>query len=242
MDTNRSVRIGHFQTTGFSSNRTRFSQLQIHSLRGFLPAVLLLSAAIPTLAHAQTVFHFSEEVHWGNAVLPPGDYVITSLDVRSARATPGGIASDHDSGSSPASEIDHQESASRKSIPANGRLFPVRNPRNQAMPYAQAETIYLSACRVVEQEFHRAESLRPRLTLVLGANRDALYYPNREIQLRKWDGYRFAQGVVLLAVDDMLPRDKQILLTKLAVLEAESTVDVRELKDGRGLLNAGPRN
>ena len=110
------------------------------------------------------------------------------------------------------------------------------------MPYAQAETIYLSACRVVEQEFHRAEPLRPRLTLVLGANRDALYYPNREIQLRKWDGYRFAQGVVLLAVDDMLPRDKQILLTKLAVLEAESTVDVRELKDGRALLNAGPRN
>ncbi len=110
------------------------------------------------------------------------------------------------------------------------------------MPYAQAETIYLSACRVVEQEFHRAEPLRPRLTLVLGANRDALYNPNRAIQLRKWDGYRFAQGVVLLAVDDMLPKDKQILLTKLAVLEAESTVDVRELKDGRALLNAGPRN
>jgi hypothetical protein len=188
------------------------------------------------------VFHFPEEVHWGNAVLPPGDYVITSLDVRSAGAARGFSASDRDSASSTAPEIDPQEVAGGNSTPANGRLFPVRNPRNQAMPYAQAEMIYLSACRVVEQEFRRSEPLRPRLTLVLGANRDALYYPNREIQLKKWNEYRFAQGVVLLAVDDMLPKDKQILLTKLAVLEAESTVDVRDLKGGRGLLNAGPRN
>lgn len=242
MGPNHSARIAHFQTVWLSSNMTRFSKLPIHSMRRFLPAVWLLSAAIPTLAHAQTVFHFSEEVHWGNAVLPPGDYVITSLDVRSAAAARGFAQSDRDSASSTAGEIDHQEAAGGNSTPANGRLFPVRNPRNQAMPYAQAETIYLSACRVVEQEFRRTEPLRPRLTLVLGANRDALYYPNREIQLKKWNDYRFAQGVVLLAVEDMLPKDKQILLTKLAVLEAESTVDVRELRGGRGLLNAGPRN
>ena len=82
----------------------------------------------------------------------------------------------------------------------------------------------------------------PRLTLVLGADQDRLYFPNREIQLKKWDKYEFAQGVVLLAVNDMLPEEKKDSLSKLALLEAESTVDVRELKGGRGLLHAGPRN
>lgn len=240
MGPSRSARIAHFQNTSFSSNKT-LGKLPIHLLRRSLPAALLLSAVMPTLAGAQTVFHFSEEVRWGNAVLPPGDYVITSLDVRNTGTAPGVAVSGHDTAFPTAGNAD-QEGASDNSIPANGRWFAVRNPRNQAMPYTQAETIYLSACRVVEQEFRRAEPLRPRLTLVLGANRDGLYFRNREIQLKKWDDYQFAQGVVLLAVDDMLPRDKKILLSRLAVLEAESTVDVRELKAGRAPTSAGLQN
>lgn len=241
MGSSRSARIARFQIPSFSSNKT-LGKLPIHSLRRSLPAALLLSAVIPALAQAQTVFHFSEEVHWGNAVLPPGDYVITSLDVRNNGTAPKFAASDRDSALFAARGAG-QEGAGGNSIPANGRLFAIRNPRNQAVPLAQAEMIYLSACRVVEQEFHRAESLRPRLTLVLGANRDSVYFPNREIQLKKWDDYQFAQGVVLLAVDDMLPKDKKILLTRLSVLEAESTVDVRELKGGRASVSAaGPQN
>ena len=241
MGPSRSARIARFRITSFSSNKT-LSKLPIHLLRRSLPAALLFSAVIPRIARAQTVFHFSEEVHWGNAVLPPGDYVITSLDVRSTAAARRFAGSDRDSASSTAREIDHQEAAGGNSTPANGRLFPVRNPRNQAMPYAQAETIYLSACRVVEQEFRRAEPLRPRLTLVLGASRDGVYFRNREIQLKKWNDYQFAQGVVLLAVDDMLPKDKKILLTRLSVLEAESTVDVRELEGGRAPVSGKPQN
>lgn len=121
-------------------------------------------------------------------------------------------------------------------------IFTIHNPRNQTIPYAKARTIYLSACRVVEQEYNRTEPLRPRLTLFLGAAKDLLYHPNREIQLKKWDDYKFAQGVVMLAVNDMFPEDKKYSLSNLALLEAESTVDVSEFKSGRTRLRAGPRN
>jgi len=240
MGPSRSARIARFRITSFSSNKT-LSKLLIHLLRRSLPAALLFSAVIPRIARAQTVFHFSEEVHWGNAVLPPGDYVITSLDAKSNGTASRSAASGRDSALSTARDTG-QEGAGGSAIPAHGRLFAIRNPRNQAMPYAQAETIYLSACRVVEQEFRRAEPLRPRLTLVLGASRDGVYFRNREIQLKKWNDYQFAQGVVLLAVDDMLPKDKKILLTRLSVLEAESTVDVRELEGGRAPVSGKPQN
>jgi hypothetical protein len=108
------------------------------------------------------------------------------------------------------------------------------------VPYAEAQTIYLSACRVVEQEYGRTERLRPRLTLLLGAAEDRVYYPNREIQLKKWDEYKFAQGVVILAVNDMFPEDKKYSLSNLALLEAESTVNFSELKSGRTRLHTAP--
>jgi len=50
------------------------------------------------------------------------------------------------------------------------------------------------------------------------------------VQLTKWNKYQFAQGVVMLAVDDLLPTDMKISLTKLAVSTADSTVGVDELK------------
>ncbi len=83
---------------------------------------------------------------------------------------------------------------------------------------------------MVEQEFARTDPIRPRLTLVLGASADGVNYPKHEIQLTKWDKYQFAQGVVLLAVNDILPNDMRISLTRLAVLEAESTVGINELR------------
>jgi hypothetical protein len=95
---------------------------------------------------------------------------------------------------------------------------------------------------VVEQEFSRIDPIRPRLMLLLGTDIDRVCYPKREIQLTKWDEHKFAQGAVILAVNDMLPDDKKYSLSKLALPEAESTVDVRELKISRARLHAGPRN
>lgn len=123
-----------------------------------------------------------------------------------------------------------------------GGLFTIDNPRNQPLPYAEAQALYLSACKVVEQEFARTDPIRPRLTLVLGTGSDSVYYPKHEIQLKKWDKYQFAQGVVILAVNELLPDDMAISLTRLAVVEADSTVGVEELKNSRSPPNAGPRN
>ena len=134
-------------------------------------------------------------------------------------------------------QIDHQETASVDSPPAKD-LFLIDNPRNQTIPVSEAKTIYLSACRVVEQEFGRTDPIRPRLKLLIGSESDRVYFPKHEIQLKKWDKYKFAQGVVMLAADALLSQDKKISLTRLAVSEAEGTVDVHELKTVPTLLQA----
>lgn len=230
-----SVRIALFR-------RTDCSHVKIHSLRRFLLriAVFLTGAAIPsrTLGQAQPVFHFSKQVNVGDNVLPPGDYVITSLDIKNS----GAVVTFATRGRQPRSDSARDFVLSDDAPSANGGLFTIHNPQNQTVPYAKAQMIYLSACRVVEQEYSRTERLRPRLTLLLGAAKDQVYYPNHEIQLKKWDEYRFAQGVVTLAVADMFPEDKKSTLANLALLAAESTVDVREFKSSRARLGAGPRN
>jgi hypothetical protein len=233
--------------SGQDSSKANSGKLEMGSLRNVLlirSVIFLLLGVIayPNLARAQSVFHFSKEVHMGDTVLPPGDYVITSMDLKNGGAVltfapPTSPAAPN--AGAPALEI--QEGVSGDPSLAGG-FFAIHNPRKQVMPYPEAEMIYLSACRVVEQEFSRNDPIRPRLSLLLGSESDRVYYPGREIQLRKWDKYKFAQGVVVLAVESMLPEDRKHSLAKLALAEADSIVDVRELKISRNSLRATPRN
>jgi hypothetical protein len=135
-----------------------------------------------------------------------------------------------------------QQLVAGESRPAESPLLTIYNPRNRTIPVSEVQTIYLSACKVVEQEFSRTGPVRPRLRLFVGSDADRVYYPKYEIQLTKWDKFKFAQGVVILATDSLLPNAKKYSLSKLALVEAEGVVDVRELKDGRTSLAAGPRN
>ena len=102
----------------------------------------------------------------------------------------------------------------------------VRNDANQKWPSAEAEKVYLSACAVVQREFGASRELRPRVTLVLGANKNnvGLFFKNREIRLAKWDRYMFAQGVVWLAFEDLMPEEQLLLVSKRAVAWADATV------------------
>lgn len=84
--------------------------------------------------------------------------------------------------------------------------------------------------------------MRPRVTLVLGTSSTVVYYPTREIQLAKWDKYEFAQGVVLLAIENLLPLEERLSLTKLAVLQAESSISVNDLKAARTSQHSQPQN
>jgi hypothetical protein len=202
--------------------------------------VVVVTIPPPTLAQTQTVFHFPKEVQLGNKILPPGDYVITSLDVVNSGAVLTLARPESQSPGSGGREVGPQ-GIETPSIDDVG-FFTVLNPRKQAVPDAEAQNIYLSACQLVEREFSRSEPVRPRLTLFLSAEKDSVYYPKREIRLRKWNKYKFAQGVVLLALDDLMPEGKTLALSKLAVLEVDSTVDVRALKSSRSWLPAAPHN
>jgi hypothetical protein len=109
-------------------------------------------------------------------------------------------------------------------------FFTIRNPKGQAWPSAEAEIVYLSACKVIEREFSSPTSLRPQFTLSLGASRNTLSYSEHEIQLTKWDKYRFAQGVLVLAFDELLSPKQRLELARAALSEADSSVDVNALR------------
>jgi hypothetical protein len=104
----------------------------------------------------------------------------------------------------------------------------IRTSGKQERP-ADAEKIYVSACSAVERKFRIGRPLRPQLTLVIGADENTAYWDAREIRLRKWDPYMFAQGVVIFAFEDLLPDREKMAVAKRAITWADSTVDAKRL-------------
>ena len=109
-------------------------------------------------------------------------------------------------------------------------LVTVHTHGKQNWPAAEADKIYLSACSAVQQEFSIHRPVRPRVTLVLGAEVNNIKFELQEIRLTHWDRNLFAQGVVMLAFQDLMPREERIAITKRAINWAQATVDVGELK------------
>ena len=93
----------------------------------------------------------------------------------------------------------------------------------------EAEKVYLSACSAVERQFRITRSVKPRVTLVVGAREDRAYLESREIRLTRWDPYMFAQGVVIFAFEDLLPERERIAVAHRGVKWAGSTVDIKSL-------------
>jgi hypothetical protein len=89
--------------------------------------------------------------------------------------------------------------------------------------------IYFSACSVVREEFEAKRPIIPRVKLLLGASKDGVLFDEREIWLTKWDRYLFAQGVVMLALADLMAEDSTIGMTKRALNWADSTVEIERL-------------
>lgn len=98
----------------------------------------------------------------------------------------------------------------------------------------EAESIYHSACAVVQHDFHvGAGELHPHFTVVVGADHNEVHSRRTEvgeIWMKKWNPVIFAQGVVVLAFDHVLTRDVITQLGNRAVRYSNSTVDVVELK------------
>ena len=100
----------------------------------------------------------------------------------------------------------------------------------QKWPAAEAQKIYRSACSVVQRELGASHSVAPLLTLVLGADRNEVVSVSgqREIRLRKWDPNSFAQGVVMLAFEDVM-LDRRMTMAKRALIWADATIEVERV-------------
>jgi hypothetical protein len=113
--------------------------------------------------------------------------------------------------------------------------FDVQNPQKKQYFPAEAKRIYSSACALVARSVRpdNPPSLHPRFRLVLGANDDEFVRdgPVSEIHLKSWDPEKFAEGVVVVAIRDVLHGDDLEKIAHQSVILADSTLDVREITE-----------
>src|SRR5207249_8819963 len=102
--------------------------------------------------------------------------------------------------------------------------FEVSNPKQQKWPQAETERIYWSTARDLAAEFKLAQIPRARFTLALGADENSVDMNTRELRLKKWDRYLYAEGVLRLSFDQMLSAEAKMRLARRALAESESTV------------------
>lgn len=107
--------------------------------------------------------------------------------------------------------------------------FTVESNGKQRWPSEEVQKVYNSACAVVQREFGGSRPLRPKVKLILGADKNVVSLDQREIKLVRWDPYLFAQGVVMLAFEDLMPVEQRVAMTKRAMIWADSTLDVKQL-------------
>jgi hypothetical protein len=88
---------------------------------------------------------------------------------------------------------------------------------------------YSSACSVVQREFDIGHPLHPEVRLVLGADKNEIWFAGREVRCTKWDRYAFAQRVVWLAFEDLMRSEQRLTIAKRALSWADSTVEIERL-------------
>jgi hypothetical protein len=78
----------------------------------------------------------------------------------------------------------------------------------QAWPAEEVDKLCISACSAIQREFEGTRPLRSQITLVLAAEKDKARWDSREIRLIRWNPDLFAQGVVVLAFEELMPLDQ----------------------------------
>jgi hypothetical protein len=105
----------------------------------------------------------------------------------------------------------------------------------------EAESLYQSACLVVRHDFPTGagEFYPPHFTVVIGADSNEVRgnivhsseaHSQPEIWLKKWNPTVFAEGVVVLAFDQLLTSDLVTQLGNRALRHSGATVDASNLK------------
>jgi hypothetical protein len=111
--------------------------------------------------------------------------------------------------------------------------FEVSNPKHKKWPEAEAGRIYNWACSLLARTIRpeKPPQLHPKFRLVLGSDTDELVRDRNasEIHLKVWNSEKFAQGVVVVALRDLVPGTDLAKLARQSVSLADATVDAREL-------------
>ena len=108
-------------------------------------------------------------------------------------------------------------------------LLTVQVKGKQKRPTEEADKLYLSACSAVQRGFGGSRSIRPQITLVLGANKNEAAFDSREIRLIKWNPYLLAQGVVVFAFEDLTPPEQRLVVARRAVNWVGSTIKIKAI-------------
>lgn len=90
-----------------------------------------------------------------------------------------------------------------------------------------AQKIYASACAVIRRQVGATHQPNPEILLVLGADKDEALWQTRQIRLKKWDPFLFAQGAVLFALDEAMV-DRKLEMARQAVTWSQATIDVKQ--------------
>jgi hypothetical protein len=93
---------------------------------------------------------------------------------------------------------------------------------------SEVNRVYLSACTAVQREFSNSIVLRPTIALVLGADKNAVNFDKKTVLLKRWDRSLIAEGVVMLAFEDLLTPQRRMMITSRAVNLAQATVNIGE--------------
>ena len=94
---------------------------------------------------------------------------------------------------------------------------------------SEVNKVYLSACAAVQKEFGNNTVLSPTIALVLGAQKNAVNFDKKTILLKRWDRSLFAEGVVILAFEDLLTPRRRMMMTNRAMNLAQATVNIGEI-------------
>jgi len=106
----------------------------------------------------------------------------------------------------------------------------VNSKGKQKWSAAEINNVYLSSCAAVQREFGPGNTpVRPRITLVLGATANSLDFDNGTVYLAKWEPDLFAQGVVMLAFEALMPPERRMAITRRALTLAGAAIDVTQL-------------
>lgn len=68
-----------------------------------------------------------------------------------------------------------------------------------------------------------------REVLVLGSDKNAVNFDTGEVVLVKWDRDLFAQGVVVLAFEDLLTVERRLRIAKRVLNWTDATLEVAQI-------------